>query len=206
MEHFLEFNTRFESFLNTELFPSIYKGEVILFLGAGASITDKKFLGIDTVEYYQDKLGIDAGTKDLIEFMDMVSSMDNFNRQDFDNYIVNVLSKYNPNDTHKIIATLNWNQIITTNVDLIVEKAFDAVENTVHQNKSLKLVRNVADFHQINGNGIVKYIKLNGCIQDKSKHPLVFSTKDFELSRPYHKLILKSLSNMSYDVKFMSVG
>jgi len=206
MEHFLELDSRFENFLNTELFPSIFRGEVILFLGAGASITDKRFLGIDTVEYYQDKLGFDAETKDLIEFMDMVESMHNFNREDFDNYLVSVLTKLNPTETHKTIASLNWNQIITTNVDLIIERAYDLIENTVDEYKSLKLVRNVSDFHQINGNGIVRYIKLNGCIKDKSKYPLIFSSKDFEHARAFHKLILRSLSNLSYDVKFLSVG
>jgi len=206
MEHFLELDSRFENFLNTELFPSIYKGEVILFLGAGASVTEKKFLGIDTVEYYQDKLGFDAETKDLIEFMDMVGAMPNFSREDFDNYLVNVLSKLTPTETHKTIASLNWNQIITTNVDLIVERAFDLIENTVDHLKSLKLIRNTSDFHQVNGNGIIKYIKLNGCIKDKSKYPLIFSSKDFEQTRSYHKLILRSLSNLTYDVKFLSVG
>lgn len=206
MEHFLEIDSRFEHFLNTELFPSIFKGEIILFLGAGSSVTEKKFLGIDTVKFYQDKLGIDAETTDLLEFMDLVSAMPNFNREDFDNYIVDVLSKYIPKESHKIIASLNWNQIITTNVDLMIEKAFDLIENTVEQHKTLKIIRNVSDFHQINGNGFVKYIKLNGCIKDKSKYPLVFSTKDFGHSRQYHKMILKSLSNMSFDVKFLSVG
>src|SRR5271165_6792551 len=105
MNHLLYDNDELETYLSDKLFPSIKKGEVTLFLGAGASVTEMQFLGKQIIEFYEDKLGVNLGISDLIEFTDIISANSKFDREDFDNYIVTVLTKLNPTETHKIIAS-----------------------------------------------------------------------------------------------------
>jgi hypothetical protein len=93
MRHYLQVNNEMMEFLNGDLFPSIYKGESVLFLGAGASVGEKQYLGTDIIDYYQNKIGIDLGTNDLVEFVDIMSARKDFNRDEFDNYIVTLLGK-----------------------------------------------------------------------------------------------------------------
>jgi len=206
MDHILDDNEDLRKYLNDDLFPSIKRGEVTLFLGAGASVTEMQFLGKTLIDYYEDKLGVNLGISDLIEFTDIISANPRFSREDFDNYIVSVLNKLNPTDTHKIIAGANWNQIITTNVDLILERAFDAIENTVQENKKIKTIRSISETHTHVTNAHIKYTKLNGCISNKNKYPLVFSTKDFQTSKKFYNTTLKSLSDLSPDTKFVTIG
>lgn len=207
MDHLLLDDETLEKYLTQELFPAIKNGDVTLFLGAGASVTnDKIFLGQQIIEYYEDKLGIIVGTTDLIEFMDIISAMPSFSREDFDNYITELLSKLNPSETHQVIAGANWNQIITTNVDYVLEKAFDSIHNTYKENKTLRCIRNISESRGQASNSIVKYIKLNGCIGDKSKYPLIFSTKDFQSQKKYHNTILRSLNDLPPNVKFVTIG
>ncbi|AMP98254.1 hypothetical protein AY601_1336 [Pedobacter cryoconitis] len=206
MNHILNDDDILENYLTQELFPSIQRGDVTLFLGAGSSVTDKKFLGSQIIDYYESKLAIQLGISDLVEFMDMISAMPNFVRDDFDNYISTLLSKLIPTDTHKIIASANWNQIITTNVDLILERAFDSIQNTYNENKSLRPIRNISETRGQPSNSILKYIKLNGCISDKNKYPLIFSTKDFISQKKYHNSVLQSLSDLPPNSKFVTIG
>src|SRR5689334_11400562 len=130
MEHFLDVDDRFIEYLHNDLFPAIHAGQVVLFLGAGASVTEKKYLGAHIITYYQDKLGINAETNDLVEFVDIISSRPDFNRADFDNFVEHYLFKLKPTETHKRIAAINWVQIISTNLDLLLERAQDQLMGT----------------------------------------------------------------------------
>ncbi|WP_439695796.1 SIR2 family protein [Mucilaginibacter sp. AW1-7] len=206
MDHILDDNEDLRRYLHDDLFPSIKKGDVTLFLGAGASVTEMQFLGRSLIDYYEDKLGVSLGISDLIEFTDIISANPKFNREDFDNYIVSVLNKLTPTESHKIIAGANWNQIITTNVDLILERAFDEIENTTHENRKVKVVRNVSETHTQLTNSHIRYTKLNGCISNKNKYPLVFSSKDFLSSKKFYNATLKPLSDLPPDAKFMTIG
>jgi predicted nucleic-acid-binding protein len=101
-------------------------GRTILFLGAGASVTDKKkFLSKQIIELYSDKAGVLLDTEDITEFVDTLSSSAKFSRDEFDQFVADLLSKLKVDETHKTIASINWKEIITTNFDLLLEKAFD---------------------------------------------------------------------------------
>jgi GTPase SAR1 family protein len=206
MEHFLKLDDRLKEFLTTDLFPSIYSGRVILLLGAGASVTDRKYLGREVIDYYQDLLGINVDTNDLVEFVDIISSRPDFKREDFDIFISGLLAKLKPSDAHLKIASIDWCQIITTNLDLLLERSYDQLIGTSKQNKAFKVIRSAQEFYGTTSSDVIKYIKINGCIKDRNKYPFIFSSKDFEFARPYHKLVLKSLSDFTEDVKFMSIG
>ena len=71
----------------TALFNDIKDGKVILFLGAGTSVTEeKKFLSKELLEYYRVEKSIPYdGDGDIVDFVDKVFSLAQYDRKDFDN-------------------------------------------------------------------------------------------------------------------------
>jgi|GEM_PF-1030279 len=206
MEHILNIDDKTIDFLETNVFPKIYTGNTVLFLGAGASVGEKKFLSGEIIEYYQESLSIDLGTKNLIEFMDILKSLPTFNRDDFDNYVVKLLAKLSTNDIQRKISCIPWREIITTNQDLLIEKAFDEFLASGKSNYKIIPVRSKEEYHGHHSPTDIRYVKLNGCISDKRRYPLVYSSEDFEKSRKYYRLIFNSLENLSPNIQFLSIG
>jgi len=64
------------------VFELIDKGNMILFLGAGASITNKKYLSSQIIEYYEDKIGIKHDISDITELLDVLETTDYFDRNE----------------------------------------------------------------------------------------------------------------------------
>ena len=125
MEHIIDFDKSQVTLEN--LFRKIAEGNVILFLGAGASITNKKYLSKHLIEYYEAKVGIDTGIDNIVEFVDVLSANNTFSRSDFDLCITEALRNLEVEDTHRTIAAIPWREIITTNYDLLIEKANEEV-------------------------------------------------------------------------------
>lgn len=207
MEHILELEGRGLQTLYDVIFPKIANGQTILFLGAGASVTDKKmFLSKQIMQLYSATKGIQLDTDDIIDFVDTLSSDDNFNRNDFDQFVDALLSKLKVTETHKIIASILWKEIITTNFDLLIEKAFDEIIGTPDENLKRYLVRKPSDYYYTPDNDEVKYVKLNGDLSDKKQYPLVFSSKDFERVASFYKTVLRTMESLSTRIQFLSVG
>ena len=207
MKGLLEDNTETIEFLEQNIFPKIHNGNTILFLGAGFSVTDKKkYLGSEIISYYQEKLQVNLDTNDLVEFLDRASTLEKFNRYEFDQYIKSILVKIKPERFHKVIAGLDWRQIITTNLDLILENAYDDIKGTTEEHKEILPVRNINEYNLGVSNDQIKYVKLNGCISNISKYNFVFSSDDFTKSKKFYNTVLKNLNNLSTNVNFLSIG
>lgn len=206
MKHILELD--YDKNENLErLFKTISEGNGILFLGAGASVSsDKRFLSKDIIEFYEDRKGISWGISDIVEFVDALSSNKNFSRDEFDEYVDELLRKYQPTSAHRAIARIAWRIIITTNYDLLVEKAFAEIEGTVEEVGALKEVLSPNQYYSITAKNEIKYVKLHGCISDKRKYNLVFSTDDFKRVAKFYKSVLDDLKNLSDSVSFISAG
>lgn len=190
-----------------EVFKKIAEGNTILFLGAGASVTnEKKYLSQQIIEYYEDKVGKSYDIKDISQLLDILESTPGFRRNDFDNHVSQLLKNLKVGDFHKLLASIRWLQIITTNYDLLVEQAYDDVRNKADYSQDLYSVRAHKEYFSTIDSNAVKYIKLNGCLSDKSKYPFVLSTKDFSSVKKYHKSVLQNLRNPSDKVLFISIG
>ncbi|HEY0058767.1 MAG TPA: SIR2 family protein [Flavisolibacter sp.] len=190
-----------------EVFRKIADRNTFLFLGAGASVTEEhKFLSKDIIEFYEDKKGIKWEINDIVEFVDTLISNPDYSRDEFDNYVHECLRRYKVTEAHKTLARLNWRQIITTNFDLLVEQAFDSLRDTSEQNLKLVRVSNKSEYNYNPSNDELRYIKLNGCLSDKRKYPLVFSTEDFQKASKYYKIVLNDLRNLSDQLNFLSIG
>ncbi len=89
---------------------------------------------------------------------------------------------------------------------MLIERAFDDVYKTSKKVYDLKPILNQKQYNYKDSNTEIRYVKLNGCISDKSLYPLAFSTDDFNKLKGFYKLVLNDLKNISYDIQFLSVG
>lgn len=170
MEHILDIDNQEE--LLFPIFKNIKESNTILLLGAGASVGEKTYLSKDLIRYYEEKIKIRLDESNITHWIDILSANSNFSRSDFDNFVNDLLKKLKVTDAHRILASIPWREIITTNYDLLIERAFDEIEGTSSKLHDLKIIRNRQEYNYRESNSEIKYIKLNGCIQDKSKYPL----------------------------------
>ena len=206
MEHILKLDDDGLSKLE-KLFENIANNNTLLLLGAGASITNKKYLSQQIIEYYEAKLGRQFNIDDLTKLIDVLEVEPFFNRKDFDQYVHDLLKTLTVTDTHKILVSIPWKQIITTNYDLLVEQAFDNIKNTSdYRNNDIIPIRTVQEYNSLLASNEIRYIKLHGCMSDKSKYPFLFSTQDFKKAKGFYKTVLSSLKNPSHKINFLSIG
>ena len=193
--------------LASEIFPKIRSGNSILFLGAGASATeDQQYLSAQLMEHHRAASGYSFSTDDIVEYVDVLSRNPQFDRSHFDDIVEKCLRHLSPRELHSTIARLPWKEIITTNLDIVIEKAFDTVFGTSDQNRVLRPVRTPDEYRYNPANDEVKLVKLSGCISDRTKYPFIFSTKDFQRVARYYKLVLQSVEYMSPQIQFIAVG
>lgn len=207
MDHILKLDDIGLNALHNEIFPKIVDRETILFLGSGASVTDeKRFLSSDIIELYEAKKSFSLETKDIVKWVDIASELPWFDRSDFDNEVDGYLGKLSPTETHRIIAGIFWKEIITTNFDLLIEHAEGEVSQTSRRGARIVPVRTVRKYNHIQPNDELRYVKLHGCMSDRSEYPFIFSTEDFKRVKPFYKVVLNSLKGLSPKIQFLSVG
>ena len=207
MEHILSLEGPDLQRLREMVFPSIADGETILFLGAGASVTDDKmYLSQQVMDLYSAKQRISLDTGNITEYVDTLSADPNFSRNEFDDFVVDLLKRLKVTETHRTIAGLPWKEIITTNYDLLLEQAYDDLVGTTDALYKLIPILKVGRYDYTQANDEIKYVKLNGSISDRHSYPLVFSTRDFNDSKVFYRRVLRSLENLSNRINFLSVG
>ncbi len=189
-----------------EIFESIYKKNGIALLGAGASVTDKKFLSAELINLYEAKISKSFETNDIIQFVDILQSTPGLRRSDFDSFVVEQLNKLSPTTAHKIFVTIPWKQIITTNFDTLIEEASDFSVKEHNTHYKLHVIRNKNQSSYIPSDDEISYIKLNGCKTDLSLYPLVFSTEDFNKQSAYYKKVTSSYHQFSNDIDLFHSG
>lgn len=190
-----------------ELFDSIASGNCILFLGAGASITSKhKYLSKDLISYYSEIANIpyEDHNNDIVDFVDKVFSIKDYDRTDFDRRISDWLGRKLVIEDHHIESIkIPWKLILTTNIDTLIEDS--VYENGIEN--SFQFLRSLKEFNQnINSNTKTKVIKLHGCITDIGKYSVLFSTKDFEGNNKFYQKIYSLLNQFSENTKILFIG
>ncbi|MGZ3776772.1 MAG: SIR2 family protein, partial [Mucilaginibacter sp.] len=188
------------------LFEKIFDTHAILFLGAGASVGEKVYLSKQIIDYYEEYLGKSLNEPNITKFVDILSADPDFNRPHFDSEVEKLLRKLPVTEGHKILASIPWQEIITTNYYLLVERAYDDIQSSSGHIYDLVPVRELAKVNYRKSNSEVRYIKLNGCISDKSLYPLAFSTNDFSRLNKFYKNVLNELKSLSDTSIFISMG
>jgi tetratricopeptide (TPR) repeat protein/cold shock CspA family protein len=168
--------------LPRELLVAVAEGRAVPFLGAGASrgATDDKGNGIPTATELASKivdafLGPDYKDCDFRSAYDLAcSSRDVLAVQKF---VFDLLSPFRPADFQLLLASFPWAGILTTNYDLVVERAFSKAKPPLQ-----RLVPNLKDddgaTDRLDQRSVL-YVKLHGCItRHHDLHPpLVASTE-----------------------------
>jgi tetratricopeptide (TPR) repeat protein/cold shock CspA family protein len=164
----------------------VLRGEAILFLGAGASIGAKHPTGqtIPKGNELRDALSekyLGGAMKDrplatVAQLCENESS-----RNDVQQQIRDIFVQFEPAPFHLKIPNFRWHSIITTNYDLIIDKAY---EQTTESLQSL-----VPFYH--NGQMVerearrvqdpVQFLKLHGCIDHIGEHdaPLILTNEQY---------------------------
>lgn len=168
------------------LLQAIENGTAILFLGAGASMgaehpnSHKTPSGETLRDEISDKfLGGALKSKGLAEISALAANETNL--LDVQLFIKERFQDFSPAEFHKIIPTFRWHAIVSTNYDLIIERAYqdtkDKLQEPVVFVKDTQLVER--EMKRLS-NGL-QFLKLHGCIQhiyDESI-PLILATEQY---------------------------
>ncbi|WP_025095640.1 SIR2 family protein [Acinetobacter soli] len=164
----------------------VLEGKAVLFLGAGASYNcmnqKKERIGFTGGELLQ-KINEEflGNTSDPLT-LDFASTMaiQICGRENFDQFIKDLVCDFEPTIEHKLITEFKWKAIFTTNYDEAIETAFkenkgslQKIERILSDNDSLQKV--------IVNPDKLPLIKIHGCISrpNDSRIPLVIASSDY---------------------------
>jgi tetratricopeptide (TPR) repeat protein len=193
-----------------ELVDRINQGNVVLFLGAGATRDAGGPVGSDLAQLLGAKFGRpDIPTDNLLLFADVLTSLPEVDREDVDAAIIQSLSDLTPSRAHYALPRFWWRAIFTTNYDRLIERAY---ENAKERNGEVAaqtpqvLVggREHASFSDRNQ---VPVFKLHGCIANVvSRCPLVLTSQDYERTAKQRSKMLRTLREFSKQLTVLFIG
>ncbi len=190
----------------------VREGRAFLFLGTGASIgaihpkginppTGEKLAEIITEKF----LGNEFKKHPLAQVAELaISEYDLITVQD---YIASIYRDFNPADFHKLIPRFVWSGIATTNYDLIIERAYNAIKDPCQH-----LVVFKKDGERIEEKlripNSVMYLKLHGCISDIDNPliPLILTPEQYITHRQGRKRLFEKLQDFAYEYPFIFSG
>ncbi len=194
------------------LIDQIFHGEVVLFLGSGASrdalddnnnnppgtkelkeLLSDKFLG------GEDK---DASLKEIADYA--ISQRSLFYVQD---YIREIFEGFNPSEAHLTIPEFKWRAIITTNYDRLIEVSYEKASEPLQQLRTfIKDFENIDD--KMNDSDCLKLLKLHGCISNINDEncPLIISTDQYEKSLSGRKFIFRDFEDLGNNNSIVFIG
>lgn len=192
------------------LLDQIKQGNVVLFLGAGASFgaTHPKFqkipLGNELSNMIANKF-LDNDYKDhQLHYVSeiAISETDLFTVQ---NYLFELFEPFEPAEYHKKIKNFTWKTIVTTNYDYIIEKAY---KGKSHQN----LKRIIKDGQRIRD--IIKtqedlpFYKIHGCISEINDKdlPLILTPEQYITHKKNRERLFSRIQDLSKEYTFLFVG
>lgn len=193
------------------LIDHIREGQVILFLGSGASIGAEHKDGKQPPDgqmlsdlIAQRFLGLDFIGRRLGEVAELaISESDLFTVQE---YIAALFRDFYPAPFHKLISRIAWRAIATTNYDLIVERAYEIPEKL---QRLVVFKRNGERVEQrLSGRSDLLYLKLHGCITDINDRelPLILTPDQYVLYRKNRSRLFDRLADLSLEFPIVFVG
>lgn len=200
-----------------QLKDDILTGKAVLFLGAGVSQAAGLLGGNELANYLYDKAGALEEYKkynnDLPRLVAKLEKNQSFSRRwvnnQFKKYFLDS-KNYTDLNYHKRIFQLYWKAIFTTNYDISLELAENAIE---HHSYRLLPIINPKDEELLPDidAGKLKYFKIHGCCRELEHHPseappLVITQKDFQNSISRNQVFLEELHRYAYDCSIVFIG
>jgi len=172
--------------LPSNLLQGIQQGNVVLFLGAGASLgaAHPKNHKIPSANALRDLISDNYLAGELKDRSLAVVAEYAANEQSLpllQKFVRDLITDFQPSNAHKLVPTFQWHGIVTTNYDLLVERAYEQVSDRVQE--LIPFVKNgqpVETESKKHTNGL-QYLKLHGCINHylDREIPFVLSTEQF---------------------------
>lgn len=201
-----------ENFLTPWLIEKIKYGEAILFLGAGAtygatgSKGEKTLNGLALRDSIAEKF---LGGKHKDKPLARVSEFAKYESTLFDvqNHIKSIFNPLHPAKFHELITQFRWFAIVTTNYDLVVERAY---EKSVSALQHLEpIIKNGDNFSNvIRDNTALPYLKLHGCLTTiNDEHlPLILASEEYAKFQKNRDRLFKHFADWARERPVIFVG
>jgi len=194
------------------LIDAIRSGQVVLFLGAGASLgashkgnaippSGQKLADLIATKF----LGPEFVGRPLENVAEIAISENNlFTIQE---YIASIFNEFYPADFHKLIPTFKWQALATTNYDLIIERTYSEVERKLQVPEVFKKNGERIESKLKKLNSVV-YLKLHGCITqiDDINIPLILTPEQYITHKKNRSRLFDRLTELAYEFPFLFVG
>jgi tetratricopeptide (TPR) repeat protein len=188
-------------------------GRLVLFLGAGASENAIHPTGQSPPTASQlaaalAKEFLSASYKDrpLAQVAELAISETDLVR--VQSFIRDLLHPFQPSPSHKLLPMFRWKAIATTNYDLLVERAYQAVSERFQTPVAfLKNGQRVEERLQGATNGVV-FLKLHGCISDIEDQncPLILTPDQYITHRHGRSRLFDRLKELAYEHSIVFIG
>jgi len=185
------------------------KGELVLFLGAGALVgstigKDKRppLLGDALRDRLQERFFKEEG-ETKYSLKRVCTNIQNTKGKDkLREVLVELLTPVNPSKGILEIPRLSWRAIYTVNVDDAIERAY---ENSEERTQDLKIVVLPDHKEARNPDKELSLLKLHGCLRYAESN-LIFSHKDYTAAKEANLRLFSSLATNLCDSPFLFVG
>jgi hypothetical protein len=190
----------------------VQEGNVVLFLGSGASIGamhkdgNKPPIGNELANLLASKfLGTEYYDRPLSYVSDLAISETNL--VTVQDYIASVFMEFYPADFHKLIPNFVWRAIATTNYDLIIERAYSsnssALQTPIPFKKNGERVED-----KLKAADSLCYYKLHGCITITNDLllPLILTPDQYITHRKNRSRLFERLQDHAYENPMVFIG
>jgi tetratricopeptide (TPR) repeat protein/cold shock CspA family protein len=194
------------------LVESVCNGQVILFLGAGASLgasqsrNETPPIGQRLADILAERfLGADYIGRPLAQISELViNETDIITVQGF---IASIFDEFYPADFHKLIPKFIWHAIVTTNYDLIIERAYDEAPRILQTPVVFKKNGERVD-EKLKTQDSVPYIKLHGCITDivDPNVPLILTPDQYVTHKQGRSRLFARFLEYGYEYPILFIG
>ncbi len=177
------------TFLTPSLLESIQRGDAILFLGAGATHgavgpKSEKPPSADKLRDIISDRFLGGALKSLPLSQVAELAKNEAGLPQVQQAIRDLFYPLQPAPFHLLIPSFRWYAIVTTNYDLVVERAYD--KYPAREQSLAPIYRDGDDFsHKLRDPSQVIYLKLHGCITriDDDRLPLILATEEYEYAK-----------------------
>jgi len=194
------------------LIDHVRNGQVVLFLGSGASFGaehpagKKPPLGQTLADLIAEKfLGKDYLGTSLQHVAELaISETDLFSVQ---SYVADIFQEFNPARHHKLIPRFIWKAIATTNYDLIIEKAYDGDRERLQE--PVVFLNNFDRVEEkLRQHNSICYFKLHGCITsiNNPEVPLILTPDQYLSAKEGRSRLFERIESLAYEYPFVFIG
>jgi len=123
-------------------------------------------------------------------------------------FIASIFREFNPAEFHKLLPRFVWSGIATTNYDLIIERAYDAVGGEALQNPVVFKKDGERVEEKLRSSKSVMYLKLHGCITDinDSRTRLILTPDQYITHKQGRTRLFEKLQSHAHEYPFIFVG